>query len=91
MPRRNAEQIRAEELLTEAIQINMQAYGNLEPDEMTQEYVVVVATQRLGRNDNEPEVSNAITSIFRDGSVSTSRAVGLLVTCKQLILEQEQQ
>ena len=71
---RTEEQIAADEALTAAVEATALAYGVMEPNDVTQEYVFVVALQRL----EDEEVRNSYTVLYRDGAVSGTRAVGLL-------------
>ena len=54
----------------------MHAYGLLSADEMTQEFVVLVATQKW--DAEEERASSSYTMLMREGSVASTRILGLL-------------
>lgn len=73
--RRTSEQIEADENLTEAIERVMNAYDVLSPGEITLEYAVVTATQKMGKDD---DVDSSYIILTRDGKCAGSRICGLL-------------
>lgn len=74
--KRTVEQKAADAALDVAIEAAMLAYGLLSPEEMTQEYVLLVATQKW--DPEEERASNGYTMLMRDGAVASTRILGLL-------------
>jgi hypothetical protein len=79
---RSAGQEAADTALTEAIEAVLRAYGLLEQGELTEEYIVVVATQRM---DGDGGIEHACSTVLRNNDVSATRAVGLLAMAKARI------
>ena len=73
--RRTKEQKEADEALTAAIEATMQAYALLAPGEMTQEFVVLVATQKW--DPEEERASSSYIMLLRDGATASTRILGL--------------
>lgn len=74
---RTEEQIAADDALTAAIERTALAYHVMDQGDVTQEYAVVVALQRI---DDEGDVQHSYCQMFRDGSTSGTRTIGLLET-----------
>jgi hypothetical protein len=80
---RTPEQLAADKALTDAIEQALHAYNVVEPGDVIQEYVVVVATESL---DAEGDSDNGMCMLFREGRVHSSRAIGLLEDAKLQIV-----
>lgn len=71
---RTPEQIAADEGLTAAIEQVMTARNMLADGEITLEYAVVAATQKMEAD----EIDNSYVLMLRDGRVASTRICGLL-------------
>jgi hypothetical protein len=85
---RTPEQIVADTNLTAAIEAVMAAYEYTDPGIMsvTLEYVVVVAQQTYsGEESAEEAVENSFCTLYRDGEVPHTRALGLLTAAQRTL------
>lgn len=71
---RTAEQVEADDALTTAIEGVLQAYDDGDAW-LLAEYVVITSQQRY---DDDGDLLTAVGALYRDGSVPTHRALGLI-------------
>lgn len=81
MSGRTEEQIAADEALTAAIDRALASRGFTDDGEVSLEYIVIVAQQKW----EEDGLNDSFCTLYRDGHVATTRAIGLLYAATETL------